>query len=288
MMINHRPKILPLTILQAALVNFYNKLESINKPLPLTLTPFFQDERVIKRIGEIYYLFGTRLIHSPNQDIVKVTAINLVSNDEYSVEIFPSDIFGKYTKTYFEKFCSEIFIADTNTTSKTTVHELTQKMIESRGKFVKSLLWLKLLISQAIKGQDRRFISDAYYIGYNELSTYGKFAKFDKKLKAKKKEDIAAIILGIGSEGKFEFGIQMPKILSNDCNYKILGQINYLEEFSKMSREVFDIDKYSLPEECIEKNNITESMEKIIQLEKQCKELRIALREAQGTKKDII
>ena len=250
-----------------------------NNPLPMTLTPFFEDENIIKQAKGICYLFTISLNYINNYEKLKITAINFNTNQKFSVEIVPSDLFEKYTKAYFTEFYSDIFKPEA---TKSSVQKLTDQLVESRSKFVKSLLWFKLLISQAIRGTDKEFVSDIYYVDYNELSTFSKFVKFEPELKLKGE---AALILGIGIEGKIEFGIQMPRMLLEEEECKVLGQSDYIKEYEGMIMDTETIDKYSLLEGFLNAESSEGDAERIKHLEKQCEELRLALREIQSLKK---
>lgn len=248
-------------------------------PLPMTLTPFFQDERIIKKVKGTCYLFTVCLSRSPKHEKVGISAINLSSDQEFSVEITPNDLFEKYTKNYFKEFCGDIFRPESR---RSTVHELTDQLIQSRAKFINSLLWFKLLVSQAIKESDKEYLSDIYCVDYSEMSTFSKFVRFAPGLQLKGREE-AALVLGIGIGGRVEFGIQMPRMLAKEEECEIAGENDYLKEYEHS--EIEAIDKYSLPDTSTDAEVLREDAERVKQLERQCEELKLALREIHSAKK---
>eukprot|EP00826_Nyctotherus_ovalis_P032293 TRINITY_DN26030_c0_g1_i1.p1 TRINITY_DN26030_c0_g1~~TRINITY_DN26030_c0_g1_i1.p1 ORF type:complete len:147 (+),score=22.90 TRINITY_DN26030_c0_g1_i1:65-442(+) len=118
--------------------------------------------------------------------------------------------------------------------------------------------------------------------GYSEMSMFSKFVRFAPRLQLKGNEE-AALVLGIGIGGRMEFGIQMPRMLTKEEDCKIARESDYLKEYE--SSEVDVVDKYSLPDASTDAEVLKEDAERVKQLEKQCEELKLALREIHSAKK---
>ncbi len=252
----------------------------------------------MRLVDNSYFLFTVSLTRSASEaDVVHVTAWNVDNEDEYTVDIYPTDIYGQFAE-YFSHFCSSMLNEEGKTPQKRTsavpdkIYKLTKMLMVSRTKFMQSLLWLKLLISQAIKeeGTGGAFTSGSYIIGSSELSIVGKFVPYAPS-KLRSREGPAALVLGIGNEGshRLEYGIQMPRVVRMAEESTAAGQTDYLKQYELLygkgdeKRELTERQALAdeLDKDRAQTQNYSDESERVKMLEKECEELKRALREMQ-------
>jgi len=242
-----------------------------------SISKFFEEERIMRLVGNTYFLFIVKIRRTSNSgDIILINAYNLDNDDEYEINIFPTDIFGKLSKNFVELFFNDIL---NQGSSSQKCYQITETLINSRTKFMNSLLWLKLLISHNLKS-DFGERQNIFLIDFDSISISNKFIKFDHA-KFNKSADPAALLIGLSKNGRNpELGIQLPKIIKMTEEFVPIDYFKTYESLYK-DRDIPINEKYDL----IDKSEgLEETYEKIKikDLERQCAELKKALAEFQN------
>ena len=250
-------------------------------------------------MGNCYHLFTISLSHPQKEagDLLHISAINIDTDAEYAVDISPNDIYGSFAE-YFTNFCSTLLNkghsqfqgADKSVSRREC--EISGASMISPTKFMQSLLWLKLLVSHAVRGQEGIFASEIRRIGFSDLSISGKFVRYIPSILTSREEP-AALVIGIGKENtsKLEYGIQIPKIICGESN--VLGQRDYLKQYEHICEERENDGRISENSSLFEQSERKKSefvdykeVEHVKMLERECEELKKALRELMGKKSE--
>eukprot|EP00826_Nyctotherus_ovalis_P026718 TRINITY_DN20848_c0_g1_i4.p1 TRINITY_DN20848_c0_g1~~TRINITY_DN20848_c0_g1_i4.p1 ORF type:complete len:165 (-),score=27.40 TRINITY_DN20848_c0_g1_i4:27-521(-) len=128
-----------------------------------SLKDYFQEERVTKQVNSSLIAFTVCIKRSTKQDTVIVKAKDLTVNDDFEVRIYSTDLTAKHFSTLFNLFCTESKTIDTF-----KVNKLIARLNDSKSKFIKSLLWLKMLIVDSIK--DSNFSNIYQAVSYTHLT----------------------------------------------------------------------------------------------------------------------
>ena len=241
-----------------------------------SLKLLFKESRIMKRINSDLFFFVVNIKRTVNGDIVKVNAKNLTTNDEFEVNIYPKDLSNNFFECCFERFCVATFNKASTPKFKSVITSLTQ----SKTKFIRSLVWLKVVLEEALNINDKKPAQNIYQLSYGQLKSFVKFVKYEPEYRLRGNEEIGAIILGIGNDiDTIEYGLQIPKILPMGEELFAPDQSYYLTQY-----ELFYKNKTN--DECLDVKSMQEKLtEKIKSLELDCEEVQTMIKDVQSNKK---